>query len=547
MGNIPDERIFSLDYSGVPMWKKVRSCVCVFLLMFWLPVVGCVCLMLGAVVVGYVLMGAFGVLFVHTMRQRYRVRASLAPLLSADGYAGYCRLRMWYDAFIFGPEVLLTHVTSMHRAMGYKTFHFPLSAFSAVVVSSTENIRHVLDTNFAAYVKGPLLHDVFFDALGDGIFNSDGASWKAQRRASAHLFTSWQLENRMSEVFQRHAVQFNEVLREKKGAVVDIQQMLLCYTFDCIYEIAFGKAVNSLGGEQKDVDFQKAFDCVGAKVVERLLFPGWKLMKTLNINQQETNHAIATIRNYVRDVLAERRQEGAGQSYCDSADLISLLEAQNEANRAGEGKVYNDEEIIDFITNFTIAGRDTTASAMTWAFFELSQAENSKHRAALEAEVASTDDVKDMHFAQAVFQETLRKWPSVPIDIKFCVEDDVLPCGTPVHKGEGLVYAPILHGRDPANYENPLTFDPRRWIDEGGECKRYDERGFAYPAFNAGPRTCLGRKMAAMEAKTLMAAVMAEFRLDTPEGFVPLPKAVPVLQSSRGMHMCVSCRAEPKS
>ena len=534
-------RVHHLDRTRFSLARKVGAMLLFVVVAGWLPLLTAVCLAFeGTRVLGWCLLAAC--LFSVLRACMRKVRTS-PPLFPSAAYPGPCRAEIMQDGFLHGPEALLAHTLNCAQAVGFKTFHFPLSAFSAVVVSSTENIRHVLDTNFAAYEKGPLLHGVFFDALGDGIFNSDGASWKAQRRASAHLFTSWQLENRMSEVFQRHAVQFNEVLREKKGAVVDIQQMLLCYTFDCIYEIAFGKAVNSLGGEQKDVDFQKAFDCVQDRITGRIIFPFWKIQKKVQMGaERQSTAALATIRNYVRDVLAERRQEGAGQSYCDSADLISLLEAQNEANRAGEGKVYNDEEIIDFITNFTIAGRDTTASAMTWAFFELSQAENSKHRAALEAEVASTDDVKDMHFAQAVFQETLRKWPSVPIDIKFCVEDDVLPCGTPVHKGEGLVYAPILHGRDPANYENPLTFDPRRWIDEGGECKRYDERGFAYPAFNAGPRTCLGRKMAAMEAKTLMAAVMAEFRITVADDFVPRPKISPLLLSVNGMQVTAIAR-----
>eukprot|EP01059_Diplonema_ambulator_P034082 TRINITY_DN745_c0_g1_i7.p1 TRINITY_DN745_c0_g1~~TRINITY_DN745_c0_g1_i7.p1 ORF type:complete len:520 (+),score=202.30 TRINITY_DN745_c0_g1_i7:351-1910(+) len=483
---------------------------------------------------GPVWLSIMALLFVKANRQRAGVQTP--PWFATKGWEGSNRFYLVKKVMRVGTDVVMYHALDIARRFNFETWAISLPALTVVSIHSPENIKHVLETKFDNYVKGRYFHKVFVDALGDGIFNSDGMPWKKARVASSHLFSSWQLENRMLEVFQRHAEQLVDILRKvPAGETVDIQKLMYCYTFDCIYEIAFGRAVNSLGGNERDVEFQKAFDRVQAITAGRFLSATWVVQKALGLwSEGEMQRSLRIIREYVRDVIQERKRD---KIEYDASDLISILE---RAIQEEEGRSYSDDEIIDFITNFTIAGRDTTAAVCTWMFYELSK--HPEHKKRLEEEFARETDVKDMQFTQAVFQETLRMWPSVPFDIKFAVNDDVLPCGAKVKAGSAVLYAPMLFNRNPANFERPDDFLPDRWMENDGMCKKYDMKGFTYPAFNAGPRTCLGRHMAAVEAKTLLSYVMSEFDIEVVEGFEPSYTFTVVMMSKTGMQVKVTSR-----
>eukprot|EP01059_Diplonema_ambulator_P034076 TRINITY_DN745_c0_g1_i12.p1 TRINITY_DN745_c0_g1~~TRINITY_DN745_c0_g1_i12.p1 ORF type:complete len:412 (+),score=95.76 TRINITY_DN745_c0_g1_i12:43-1278(+) len=296
-------------------------------------------------------------LIVKSVRQRAGVQCP--PFLEKKGWEGANRLCLLKDFLRRGPDVALEHALNIARRFNFETFAIGLPALTLVSIHSPENIKHVLETKFDNYVKGRYFHKVFVDALGDGIFNSDGMPWKKARVASSHLFSSWQLENRMLEVFQRHAEQLVDILRKvPAGETVDIQKLMYCYTFDCIYEIAFGRAVNSLGGNERDVEFQKAFDRVQAITAGRFLSATWVVQKALGLwSEGEMQRSLRIIREYVRDVIQERKRD---KIEYDASDLISILE---RAIQEEEGRSYSDDEIIDFITNFTIATHWATGSS----------------------------------------------------------------------------------------------------------------------------------------------------------------------------------------
>ena len=105
--------------------------------------------------------------------------------------------------------------------------------------------------------------------------------------------------------------------------------------------------------------------------------------------------------------------------------------------------------------------------------------------------------------------EVLRLHPSVPKDIKFAVRDDTLPDGTSVPAGAAIIYAPYAMGRDAALWEAPHEFRPERFLAEDGSERRFDM--YQYPAFNAGPRLCLGRPLALMEIKLVTAMLLHAF------------------------------------
>lgn len=102
--------------------------------------------------------------------------------------------------------------------------------------------------------------------------------------------------------------------------------------------------------------------------------------------------------------------------------------------------------------------------------------------------------------------ESLRLHPSVPIELKTVVKDDVLPSGHFVQKGELVAFLPYVLNRNPERYPEPRVFRPSRWKDTKPSM-------FEYPTFNAGPRTCLGQNMALLEMQILLSMILQHFTL----------------------------------
>lgn len=131
------------------------------------------------------------------------------------------------------------------------------------------------------------------------------------------------------------------------------------------------------------------------------------------------------------------------------------------------------------------------------------------------------DEVKDLTYTHAALCESMRLYPPVPVDGKQAAADDVLPDGTAVRKGERVAYHPYAMGRMEAIWgKDWAKFRPERWLesdsgDEATEVKwRFVGRdNYTYPVFQAGPRICLGKEMAFMQMKRMVAGILKRFRV----------------------------------
>eukprot|EP01059_Diplonema_ambulator_P033558 TRINITY_DN7092_c1_g1_i2.p1 TRINITY_DN7092_c1_g1~~TRINITY_DN7092_c1_g1_i2.p1 ORF type:complete len:502 (+),score=186.39 TRINITY_DN7092_c1_g1_i2:120-1508(+) len=398
---------------------------------------------------------------------------------------------------------------------------------TTLVISDPEDLKHAFHKNAENYTHGSRKAR-FQDLLGDGIFNSDGAVWKEQRRIASHMFTKKQLDG-MAHVFERNTAKVMKQIKENLGTSFNIQRLLFCYTFDSINEIAFGRFVASLEGDEEALKFQAAFDTAQQIINTRFVNPAWKIQKMLNMGQEKE---LPQHLQYIDRILDKVLDEKLANKEILEADLVAMHIQKCES----EGIEYSRKQLKDVILNNMIAGRDTTGSVSTSMMIEL--AGHPECVARIREEVAAHgDDIESMQYLQAVFQETLRMHPSVPLDSKTCVNDDTLPSGAKVLKGMQLAFHPYLFNRNPEIYEEPNTFKPQRWMKEK-VCEQYDQ--WTYPAFNLGPRICLGRHMAAREAKTVVAAIVSEydFTLDAK----PAHGFQPVLQYRDGVMMTFTPR-----
>ncbi|KAB1208881.1 Cytochrome P450 94A2 [Morella rubra] len=186
-----------------------------------------------------------------------------------------------------------------------------------------------------------------------------------------------------------------------------------------------------------------------------------------------------------------------------------------------------------------LAGRDTTSSALTWYFWLLSK--NSHVEAAVleeieeKSEASVYDEVKDMVYTHASLCESMRFYPPVAADSKEAVTDDVLPDGTMVKKGTRVTYHIYAMGRSETLWGSDWAeFKPERWLekDEGEKHWKFLGRdAYTYPVFQAGPRICLGKDMAFLQMKRVVAGVVRRFKVVPvlEEGFEP--ELLPLLTS----------------
>ncbi|KAI9265176.1 cytochrome P450 [Phascolomyces articulosus] len=392
-----------------------------------------------------------------------------------------------------------------------------LGLLPSIMTIDANNVEYVLKTNFSNYVKGPQMLDAMGDLFGHGIFVANGSQWKWQRKAASLIFNVVNFRDYFTGVFIKEVDLMSTRIFDKKaesGKPVDFHDVIYKFTLDSFVLIGFGKQLNALLSKDK-VPFAASFDICQSNCFERFVDPFTNLRDMLkpilHPGSLRIKQHLEIIDDFAYTLIRERREQM--KSGGDFKDLLSrFMNAKNENN-----ETLSDKELRDTVLNFIIAGRDTTAQALSWTFYNLMLHPRIEAKLLDEikehipGDVQSLDApevyeiIKKMTYAHAVFYEVLRLYPSVPSNVKVALEDDVFPDGTPIKKGDSISWSPYSMGRSEKIWgSDAKSFKPERWLSEDGELKR--ESAGQWPAFHAGPRICLGQNLATLEA--LIAIVM---------------------------------------
>ncbi|KAL8529622.1 hypothetical protein ACS0TY_006885 [Phlomoides rotata] len=403
------------------------------------------------------------------------------------------------------------------------TLTFPLRftfGRTVVITANAANVQHILKSNFVNYEKGDFFKSHLKDFLGDGIFNADGENWKFQRQVSSHEFNTKSLRKFIEtavdfELSDRLIPILQNVAAEK--TVINFQDILQRFAFDNVCKIAFGYdpayLSPSLPQEKFAVAFEKAVK-LSTERFETFIPNFWKIKKALSLeSEKELGIAVKEVREFAKSIIMNKKQERSSLESVD--DLLSRFLSSG----------HSDEDFVtDIVISFILAGKDTTSAALTWFFWLLSNHPEVENQILMEIEeksksesVSAYDEVKDMIYTHASLCETMRLYPPVPMDSKAALSDDVLPDGTIVKKGMRVSYHPYAMGRVEKVWgEDWEEFRPSRWLERaaGSENWSFVSRdSFTYPVFQAGPRICLGKEMAFLQMKRVVAAVLRRFKV----------------------------------
>ncbi|MEO8718107.1 MAG: cytochrome P450 [Burkholderiales bacterium] len=365
--------------------------------------------------------------------------------------------------------------------------------------------------------------------LGKGILTSEGAHWKWQRQAAAPMFRLQELTGFVPG-FVRAARALLAQWRAQPAAERAIDRDMTQVTFDVISATLLPSADARMPGavEAATGRFQRSGAWGQLYAVANL--PKW-------LPQPGRAGAAAAVRALREAALAAVRERRGTAAPKD--DLLTRL---MRAHDPESGQQMNDEQLVDNLLTFYLAGHETTANALTWTLYLI--ARSPEWAQALEAEIARVAggaDITAAHLEQLVLttqviKEAMRLYPPVPIMTRQAVVDAQLE-GHAIKAGTSLVMPIYAIHRHARRWGQPDAFDPARFAP-GREEKiaRYQ-----YLPFGAGPRICIGMAFAMLEATAILATLLQHARFAA-TAHEPVPVARVTLIPKGGMPLQVSFR-----
>uniref|UniRef100_A0A0E0HKC4 Cytochrome P450 n=1 Tax=Oryza nivara TaxID=4536 RepID=A0A0E0HKC4_ORYNI len=447
----------------------------------------------------------------------------------------------------------------VNYATAHRTSRIVYPGHCEVFTSDPAVVEHVLKNSFSKYSKGDFLTTAMKDLFGDGIFATDGDMWRHQRKLASYEFSTKVLRDFSSDTFRRNAAKLAEKIScaAANRISINIQDLLMRATMDSIFKVGFGFELNTLSGsDESGIQFSKAFDEANSLVYYRFVDIMWKLKRYLNIGSEaKLKRNIQIIDSFVMKLIHQKREQmKIAADYKTKEDILSRFVLASEQDPG----TMDDRYLRDIVLNFLIAGKDTTGNTLTWFFYLLCKnpivqdkvaleirefVEWSKEDNTIESFTKRLDEgaISKMHYLQATISETLRLYPAVPVDAKMADEDDVLPNGYRVVKGDGINYMIYAMGRMTYLWgEDAQEFRPERWLVNG---VYQQESPFKFVSFNAGPRICLGKEFAHRQMKIMAATLIHffKFRLED-ESKEPIYKTMFTLHIDNGLRLLANLR-----
>nr|AVZ23844.1 cytochrome P450 [Thanatephorus cucumeris] len=393
-------------------------------------------------------------------------------------------------------------------------FNINLFGEDFIFTNEPEHVKAMLSTDFANFVKGHSNHEKIFSLLGEGVFNVDGEMWKFHRNMTRPYFSRERITH--FELFARHSDAAIAKLLSQPDAV-DVQDLVSKFTLDSASEFLFGINVRSLEQplplphvkETEGNNFSAAFTSVQAQAVVRFSYGAlWPYMEFFSDRTRRDMRVIDAFIQPILEVKLSLKKKGALEEDEERETLIDHLV-----------KLTDDQKLIkDELLNIMVAGRDTTASTLTFACYML--ATNPQILSKLRAEIIdhvgtnscpTFDNFRDMKYLRAVINEVLRLYPPVPLNQRECASPTVFKSGGKqyfIPAGAAVIYSVLfMHTRKDLWGDDAETFDPERWLDD--RYKKYVlPNPFIFLPFNAGPRICLGQQFAYNEVSFFLTRLL---------------------------------------
>ena len=431
-------------------------------------------------------------------------------------------------------------LTALARDYG-DVVHFRLAGEHAYLINDPQLIRDVFVTHQKNFTKSRGLERAK-KLLGEGLLTAEGANHVRQRRLIQPAFHRDRIAaygDVMAAYASRMSEQWEDLSRRSpEGAKVDVSHEMMRVTLAIVGKTLFNTDVESKADE------------VGLALTHVMQTFFISMLPLQNIIDRlplpiirRAQRARARLDALIYQMIAERRASGR-----DQGDLLSMMLASEADDGSGETltppeRRLSDRDVRDNALTLLLAGHETTANALTWTFYLLSQtpeAETKLHEEidrVLAGRAPAMADLPRLPYVERVVTEALRLYPPAWIIGRRAIDEYAL--GDYVVPPRAIIFSsPWVTHRDARFYPEPDRFNPDRWTSEF----RAALPPFAYFPFGGGARKCIGDQFALMEAALVLTVVAQRWRLRLVPGHPVATQPLITLRARHGMKMI----AEPR-
>ena len=391
-------------------------------------------------------------------------------------------------------------------------------------------VQQVLASKAARYRKDNTFYEELRITGGDGLLTSQDELWLRQKRFIQPLFTHRRIASYVPVMAEETARLIDRWDRVKEG-VADIHADMTRLTLRIVGRALFGADV-----DQAVPIVRQEFPIVGEYVQKRGMSPVRIPRSWPTPANRRAARAQQAVYRICDELIAGRRATPARKTPA-SRDLLSLLIDARDGDEA-----LSDDEIRDQVLVFLLAGHETTAVTLTFAFSLLGQHLDVQHRARAEAEqvlggrVPTAEDVPRLRYTTMMLKEAMRLYPAAFVIGRHTPGGDQIG-GYQIPPGSDIYVSPWVTHRHPEFWPDPERFDPDRFTaDRESERHRY-----AWFPFGGGPRACIGQYFSMLEAAVVTAMVLQAYELTAPPCTLPLTTKITLRPAS-----AVPCRIAPR-
>jgi cytochrome P450 len=384
----------------------------------------------------------------------------------------------------FNEDALAT-LTAAFRQFGDAFRIFSPTANSHICVfSHPDHVRRVFVDNNGNYTKGIGIDRVRI-LLGNGIMASEGDFWRRQRKMIQPAFHRDMIANMVAAMRNTYADLCNQWLSmARRGETINLTEELSNVTLHIILKAIFGEDFNAINAMPGGNPFMLL-----AHETERNLQFAYKFRALSGL------------------VLEHIKRRQSGQA---GDDLLGMIVSARDRRT---GDAMTDRQLVDETLTMVVAGHETTASALNWLWYMLSQHPEVETRLQREVDAWDGRDTNEalqnqLPYTRQVIEETMRLYPPGWLLTRRSIAEDVIG-GHAIAGKTDVFISPYLVHRHPAFWDSPDKFDPDRFEPS----RKAGRNRFCYLPFALGPRACIGEHFAMVEMLLHTALVARQLRL----------------------------------
>jgi len=402
--------------------------------------------------------------------------------------------------------------------------HLRFGPNSVYFLNHPAYIQHVLQQNHRNYRRQRFGNNIVKTVIGLNLLTGDGDLWLKQRRLIQPAFHRQRIAGFgqiMTEAALKHFEGWDRAATT--GQWLNIHQEMMHITLEVVGKALFSvdlSAETSMLGQ----NFKVSLDYINYRL-KRFFYTPLFIPTPRN---RALKRAIKSINHLLQSMIDERRRTGEHKD-----DLMAmLLEARDE--ETGEGM--SDQQLRNELATMIGAGHETTALALTWTFYLLSQHPDVEAKLLDELALVlggrppAVDDLPQLNYTRMVIEESMRLYPPAwSLVAREPIEADEI-AGYPIPVKSSLIIVPYVTHRDPRFWDRADQFEPERFLPE----RAAERHRFAYIPFGNGPRKCIGYSFALTEAQLILATIIQHYQLTLKPGYPVEPDPIFTLRVKGG-------------